>query len=162
MRCEVEKFVRGTEVTIKKWIVQIQTYFDIDSLKPKFYVKLMLQKIAHLYFKEAVVYKDLQYLYFREKLIKVFGNLDMATARLHDLSRANQNVGDSIGYYMNRMRLPVMRAQPDLTHKERERIVSRTSSSIFATRGWRFCWQLQPSLRRLKRSEELRRVNWLR
>ena len=57
----------------------------------------MLKKIAHPYFKEAVVYKDLKNLDFREKLIKVFGEPDMATARMQDLSRASQEVGESIG-----------------------------------------------------------------
>ena len=65
MRCEVEKYARGTEVTIKEWIVQIETYFDIRSLKPKSYVGFMLIPIVHPYFKEAVVYKDLRYLDFR-------------------------------------------------------------------------------------------------
>ena len=74
-------------MTIKKWIVQMETYFNISSLKPKFYVGFMLQKIAHPYFKEAVVYKDLRYLDFQEKLIQLFGEPDMATARMQDLSR---------------------------------------------------------------------------
>ena len=99
------------------------TYFNISSLKPKSYVGLMLQKIAHPYFKEAVVYKDLRYLDFREKLIEVFGEHDMATERMQDLSRASQETGESISEYMNRMRLLVMRAHPDLSHKERERIL---------------------------------------
>ena len=43
MRCEVEKFARGTELTIKNWIVKMKTYFDISSLKPKSYVGFMLQ-----------------------------------------------------------------------------------------------------------------------
>ena len=123
MRCEVEKYARGTEVTIKEWIVQMVTYFNISNLKPKSYVGFMLQKIAHPYFKVAVVYKDLRYLDFREKLIEVFGEPDMATARMQNLSRASQEVGKSIGDYMNRMRLLVMRAHPDLSHNERERIL---------------------------------------
>ena len=46
----------------------------------------------------------------------------MATARMQDLSRASQEAGESIGDYMNRMRLLVMPAYPDLSHKEREGI----------------------------------------
>ena len=34
MRCEVEKYARVTEVTIKEWIVQMETYFNISRLKP--------------------------------------------------------------------------------------------------------------------------------
>ena len=83
----------------------------------------ILQKIAHPYFKEAVVYKNMRYLDFREKLIEVFGKPDIATARLLKLSKACQDVCESIGDYMNRMRLLVMRAHPDRNHKERERIL---------------------------------------
>ena len=72
MRCKVEKYARGMEVTIKKWIVQMETYHNISSNKLKSYVGFMLQKNPHPYFKEAVVYKDLLYLDFREKLIEVF------------------------------------------------------------------------------------------
>ena len=123
MRCEVEKYARGTLVTIKEWIVQMETYFNINSLKPKSYVGFMLQKIAQPYFKKAVVYKDLRYLDFREKLIEEFGEPDMATARMQDLSRASQEAGEFIGDYMNRMRLLVMLTHPDISHKERERIL---------------------------------------
>ena len=47
----------------------------------------------------------------------------MATERLLEQSKACQYVGESIGDYMKRMRLLVMRAHPDLNHKERERIL---------------------------------------
>ena len=123
MGCEVEKYARGTEVTIKEWIVQMETYFNISSLKPKSYVGFMMQKIAHPYFKEAVVYKDLRYLDFRMKLIEVFGEPDMVTARMQDLSRASQDADESIGDYMNRMRLLVMRAHPYHSYKERKSIL---------------------------------------
>ena len=123
MRCEVKKFARCTEVAIKEWIAQLETYFDISSLKPKSYVGFMLHKIPHPYFKNAVVYKDLRYLDFLEQFIEVFGEPDMATERLQDLSRASQEVGESICDYINRMRLLVMRAQPDFSYKERERIL---------------------------------------
>ena len=42
----------------------------------------MLQKIAHQYFKEVLVYKNLDYLVFREKMVEVFGEPDLATAHL--------------------------------------------------------------------------------
>ena len=42
---------------------------------------------------------------------------------MQDSSRASQEAGEFIGEYMNRMRLLVMRAHPDLSHKERERIL---------------------------------------
>ena len=120
----MEKFARGTEVSIKEWIVHMETYLDISSLKPKFYVGFMMPKIAHPYFKEAVVYKDLRYFDFREKLIEVFGEPDIAAARLQHLTRASQEVGEPISEYMNRMRLLVMPAHPDLSHKKREQILA--------------------------------------
>ena len=82
MRCEVEKFSRGTDVSIKEWIVQMESYFETSNFRLKVYVGFILQKIAHPYLKEAVVYKSMRYLDFREKLIEVFGKPDMATARL--------------------------------------------------------------------------------
>ena len=123
MRCEVEKFVRGSEINIIEWIVQMETYFGISSLKPRDYVGFMLQKIAQPYFKEMSPFKDLAYFDFREKLIEVFGEPDMATARIHELRRAEQQYGEPISEYMNRLRLLVMRAHPELSHKERERIL---------------------------------------
>ena len=45
MNCEVEKNARGTEVIIKKWIVQTETYFNISSIKPKSYVGLCCKRL---------------------------------------------------------------------------------------------------------------------
>ena len=53
MRCEVEKFARGTDVNIVEWIVQMETFFGISSLKPDAYVGYMMQRILHPYFKEV-------------------------------------------------------------------------------------------------------------
>ena len=111
-------------MNIVEWIVQMEGYFSICSLKPDAYVEFMLQKIAHPYFKEVVPYKDLEYLDFREKLVEVFGEPDMATARLHELKKAEQQYGEPIGEYMNRLRLLVLRAHPDLSHKDRDRILT--------------------------------------
>ena len=62
MKCEVEKFSRGSEVTIGEWLIQMESYFVSCDLPTKAYVSFVLQKIAHPYFKEAFVYKDLEYL----------------------------------------------------------------------------------------------------
>ena len=69
-------------------------------------------------------FKDLEYLEFREKLVEVFGEPDMATARLHKLKKAEQQYGETIAKYMNRLRLLVLRAHPDLSHKDRDRILT--------------------------------------
>ena len=116
----MEKFALGTEVNIKEWIVRMKSYFNTSNFRPKANVGFVLQKVAHPYFKEAVVYKNIRYLYFRTKLIELFGEPDMATARLLELSKSCQDVGESIGDYMNRMRLLVMQAHPDLNYNERE------------------------------------------
>ena len=71
-----------------------------------------------------MVYKDLRYLDFLETMIEVFGEPNMATAGMKSVARASQEAGESIGDYMNRRRLLLMRrAHPDLSHKERERIL---------------------------------------
>ena len=124
MRCEVEKFARGTDVNIVEWIMQMETFFGISSLKPDAYVGYMMQRILHPYFKEVSVHKELEYLDFREKLVEIFGEPDMATARLHELKKAEQQYGETISEYMNRLRLLVLRAHPDLAHKDRDRILT--------------------------------------
>ena len=113
---KLRSFRVDTDVSIKEWIVQMKSYFETNNFRPKAYLGFILQKIAHPYFKEPVVYKRMRYLDFRKKLSEVFGEPDMATARLPELSKAYQDVGESIGDYMNRMRLLVMRAHPDLNH----------------------------------------------
>ena len=75
MRFEVETFARCTEVNIKEWIVQMESYFDTSNFRPKAYVKFILQKIAHLYFMKAVVYIIMHYFDFRKKLIECSENL---------------------------------------------------------------------------------------
>jgi hypothetical protein len=122
-RCNVERYSRGCGTDIIEWIMQMETYFEISSLQSGSYVGYMLNMIAQPYFREMSPYKTLGYLEFREKLIEVFGEPDMATARMHELRRAEQQYGEPINEYMNRLRLLVMRAHPELSHKERERIL---------------------------------------
>ena len=101
----------------------MESYFETNNFRPKAYVGFILQKIAHLYFKEAVVYKNMRYFDFREKLIDVSKERDLATARLLEMSKACQDVGKSIDDYINRMRLLIMRAHPEMGHKVRKRIL---------------------------------------
>ena len=121
MPCEVDDFARGSDINIIEWIVEMEVYFIVSNLKPNAYVGFMLQKISHPYFKEVVDYKEMAYFDFREKLIEVFGVPDFATSRL--LKEAEQQYGETIGDFMNRLRLLVMRAHSDLGYKERERIL---------------------------------------
>ena len=92
MRCDVERFSRGSGTEIIEWIVQMENYFEISSLKPNMYVGFMLNRIAQPYFREMSPFKKLEYLEFREKLIEVFGEPDMATARMHELRRCRTAV----------------------------------------------------------------------
>ncbi len=45
MKCEVERFDRGTDLTIKDWIKQMKTYFTIGQIPPEAFVGFMLRKI---------------------------------------------------------------------------------------------------------------------
>ena len=130
MPCEARNFARGSEIDIIEWIVEMEVYFVVSHQKPDSYVGLMLQKIASRYFKEVVVYKDMDYLGFRNKLIEVFEVPDIATSRL--LKDAEQQRNESIRDFMNRLRLLVLRAHPNLCNKERERIL--VSSFILGLR----------------------------
>ena len=112
-----------------------------------------------------MVYKNLWYLDFWEKLIEVFGKPEMATAKLQDLSKAYQDVSKPITDYMNRMRLLVIRANPDFCHKKQKRIL--VTNFQFGLRDHELATLLpiansQHFLRRQKHSETLLRVNRLR
>ena len=46
MKREVERFERGTDLTIKDWINQMETYLTIGQVPPEAYVGFMLMKIV--------------------------------------------------------------------------------------------------------------------
>lgn len=54
MRCKFEKFLRGNDVSIKELIVQMELFVDTSNFRPKAYVGLFFQNIAHLYLNDAV------------------------------------------------------------------------------------------------------------
>ena len=56
MKCEVERFERGTEFTIKDWINQMETYFTIGQVPPEAFVGLMLMKIVPCHLNEIKQY----------------------------------------------------------------------------------------------------------
>ena len=45
MKIKVKRLERGTDLTIKKWIYQIETYFNIGQVPHKTLVGLMLIKM---------------------------------------------------------------------------------------------------------------------
>ena len=125
MKCELERFERGTDLTIKDWINQMETYFTIGQVlpPPEAFVGFMLMKIVFRHLNEIKQYQSLEYLAFREKLVKVFEKPDLATANLNALAGQSQTRDESISDYMNRARLLVLKAHPDLAHASRERIL---------------------------------------
>ena len=86
MKCEVERFERGTDLTIKDWINQMETYFTIGQVPPEAFVSFMLMKIVTRHLNETKLYQSLDYLAFREKLVEVFEEPNLATAYLNALA----------------------------------------------------------------------------
>ena len=123
MKCEVERYERGTDLTIQDWIKQMETYFTVGQVPPEAFVGFMMMKIVPKHLNEIKEFQNLDYLMFREKLIEVFKEPDMATAYLNALSNINQERDESIPDYMYRVRLLVLKAHPDLSFAARERIL---------------------------------------
>ena len=123
MKCEVERYERGTDLSIKDWISQMETYFSVGQIPPEAFVGYMLMKIVPKHLDEVKEFKTLDYLAFREKLLEVFEEPDLTTAYLNALSNASQERDESISDYMHRVRLLVLKAHPNLEHRARERIL---------------------------------------
>ena len=116
MKCEIERFKRGTDLTIKDWINQMETYFTIGQVPLKAFVKFMLMKIVPRHLNVIKQYQSLDYLGFREKLVQVFEEPDIATGYLNALASLSQTRDESISDFMHRARLLVRKAHPDLAH----------------------------------------------
>ena len=123
MKCEVERYERGTDLNIKDWISQMETYFTVGQIPPEAFVGFMLMKIVPKHLDEIKEYKNLDYLAFREKLLEVFEEPDLTTAHLNALSSNAQDRDETISEYMRRTRLLVLKAHPNLEHSARERIL---------------------------------------
>ena len=52
MKCEIERFKRGTDLTIKDWFNQMETYFIIGQVSPEAFVVFVLMKIIPLHLNE--------------------------------------------------------------------------------------------------------------
>ena len=123
MKCEVERYERGTNLTIEDWTNQMEMYFTIGQVPPEAFVGFMLMKIVSKYHNEIKEYQNLDYLAFREKLLEVFEEPDMATAYLNALATVTQDREETTSEYMIRVRLLVLKAHPNLEHSARERIL---------------------------------------
>ena len=114
MKCEVERFERGTDLTINNWINQMTTYFTIGQVPPKAFVGFLIMKIVSRHMNEIKEYQSLDNLAFREKLLEVFEEPDFATAYLNALASLSQTRDKTISDYMHRARLLVSRLTPTL------------------------------------------------
>ena len=123
MKCEVERYERGTDLTIEDWINQMETYFTVGQVPPEAFVGFMLMKIVQKHLNEIKEYQNLDYLAFRENLLEVFEEPDMATAYLNALATVAQDREETISEYMHRVRLLVLKAHLNLEHSARERIL---------------------------------------
>ena len=100
MKCEVERYERDTDL-IRDWINLIETYYTVGEVPPEAFVGFMLMKIIHKDLNEIKEYQNLDYLAFREKLLEVFEEPDMATAYLGSLAAVAQDREETISEYMH-------------------------------------------------------------
>ena len=85
MRCKVERFERDTELNIKDWINQMETYFMIVQVPPEAFVEFILMKIVLKHLNKKKQFQTLYYLEFCEKLVTLFEEPDMANVYLYTL-----------------------------------------------------------------------------
>ena len=65
----------------------METYFTVGQVPPKALVVFMLMKIVPKHLNEIKEYENLDYLAFRNQLLQLFDEPDMATAYLNALGR---------------------------------------------------------------------------
>ena len=108
---------------IQDWIYQIEPYFNIGQIPPESFVGFIYTKIEPQHLPEIKQYRSLDYLFFRERLIEVFQEPDLATTHMNSLAGLAQTRDETITEYMHRARLLARKAHPELTHASRERIL---------------------------------------
>ena len=123
MKCEVERYERGIDLTIVDWINQMETYFTVGQVQPEAFVGFMMMKIVPKHLNKSKEYQNFDYLEFREKLLEVFEKPDMATAYLGALATVAQDREQTISEYMHRVRLLVLKAHPTFKDAARKRIL---------------------------------------
>ena len=100
----------------------METYFTLGQVPPEAFVGFMLMKIVPKHLNEINEYQNLDYLAFRQKLLEVFEEPDMANAYLKALATVTQDREETISENMLRVRLLVLKAHPNLEHSAPERI----------------------------------------
>ena len=101
----------------------METYFTVGQVPSEAFVGFMLIKIVPKHLNEIKEYKNLDYHAFREKLLEVFEEPDMATAYLKAIAALAQDREKTISEYMHRVRLLVLKEHPTLDNTARERIL---------------------------------------
>ena len=71
MKCVFERFEHGTDLTIKDWINQMETYFTIGQVPSEAFIGFKLIKIVPRHLNEIKQYQSIDYITFREKLVAV-------------------------------------------------------------------------------------------
>ena len=102
IKFEVKRLKSGTHITIKNWIIQMDTYFTIKQVYSEAFVGFILIKIVSRQLNKINQYKSLDYLAFREILVEVFIIQDFATAYLHAFARQSKTREMSRFDYMHR------------------------------------------------------------
>lgn len=100
VKIEVQNFSRGPYLTIKNWILQMETYFMAAKIAPETIVGL-IHKIEPKHFDEIRTDTGLSYYQFRKKLFELFQQADNAQARMQELVRVRQNRDESITDFIN-------------------------------------------------------------
>jgi len=122
-KCSVDRFERGTDLTIENWIGQMETYLLVSQTPATAWVGTLATNIAAKHYDEFKPFLRLDYHEFREKLVEVFGEADLVHARLQQLARVTQEREEEIPAYLNRVRLLVIKCHPNLSFADRERIL---------------------------------------
>ena len=81
-------------------------------------------KIAPQHLNEIKQFKTLEYLAFREKLLEVFKEPDLATAYLSELANISQLREEPISEFMRRVRTLVNKAHRNLAQDACDRILT--------------------------------------
>jgi len=115
----------------------METYLIVAQIPAQSMVGILCTNIAPRHFNEIRPYITLNYTGFRDKLVEIFTEPDLIQAYIQKLARVAQDRDEEILIYMNRVRLLVLRAHPDLEHSERERILIATFIRKLYDRGLR-------------------------
>ena len=83
----------------------MENYFTIRQVPSEAFFGFMLMKIVPKHLNKIKEYQNLDNFGFREKLVDVFEDPDLANAHLNALSNVLQTRDESIYTYMHRVRL---------------------------------------------------------